>query len=110
MPAALRPRRGRVAPGVMPIQRLRRPPRPITLTEGALTLYEVDLSAAPSPAWRAALHRPPLALTTSRYTPKLVRLGLDGPRITFCTIPAKLHVCLRWVDQWIASANSRVAE
>jgi len=92
----------------MPIQRLRRPPRPVTLTEGALTLYEVELSAVPSPAWRAALLRPSPALITARYTPELVRLGLAGPSVTFRTIPAKLHVCLRRIDQWIAYANSVV--
>ena len=94
----------------MAIKRLRRPPTPVTLTQGALTLYEVELSAAPSPAWRAAFLRPPARLTTARYTPELVRLGLDGPRVTFRTIPAKLHVCLRRIDRWIAYANSVVKE
>jgi hypothetical protein len=32
----------------MAIKRLRRPPHPVTLTEGALTLYEVELSATPT--------------------------------------------------------------
>jgi hypothetical protein len=90
----------------MAIKRLRRPPTPVTLTEGALTLYEVELSAVPSPAWRAAFFRPPAALRTAQYTPALIRLGLNGPRVTFRTIPAKLHVSLRRIDQWIAYANS----
>ena len=38
---------------VMAIKWLRRPPSPVTLTQAALTLYEVELSATPSPAWRA---------------------------------------------------------
>jgi hypothetical protein len=94
----------------MAIKRLQRPPSPVTLTQGALTLYEVELSATPSRAWRAAFLRPRVALTTARYTPELVRLGLDGPRVTFRTIPAKLHVCLRRLDLWIGHANSVVEE
>jgi hypothetical protein len=33
----------------------------------------------------------------------------DGPRITFRTIPARLH-WLRRIDRWIAYANSVVEE
>jgi hypothetical protein len=75
-----------------------------------LTLYEVELSVGPSSAWRAQFLRPPPELRTGRYAPELVGLGLDGPRVTFRTIPAKLHVCLRWIDRWIAYANSVVEE
>jgi len=70
------PMRGRPAPGargrravgsqpVMAIKRLRCPLSPVTLTQGALTLYEVELSVVPSPAWRAAFLRPPAPLTTA---------------------------------------------
>jgi hypothetical protein len=39
----------------MPIHRLRHPPDSVPLTqEGVQTLYVVELSARPSPAWRAA--------------------------------------------------------
>ena len=34
----------------------------------------------------------------------------DGPRITFRTIPARLHAWLRRIDRWIAYANSVVEE
>jgi hypothetical protein len=36
--------------------------------------------------------------------------GIEGPRITFRTIPARLHAWLRRIDDWIAYANSVVAE
>jgi hypothetical protein len=94
----------------MAIQRLRRPPHPVTFTRGALTLYEVELSAAPSRAWRAAFLHPPAALMTAQHSPTLSRLDLDGPRITFRTIPVRLHGWLRRIDCWIAYANSVVEE
>ena len=75
----------------MAIQRIRRPPHSVTLADGVLTLYEVELSATLSRAWQAAFLRPPPKLLTSKSTPELGRLGLDGPRITFRTIPARLH-------------------
>src|SRR4029453_11325247 len=52
----------------MAIHRLRRVPHAVTLTQGAQTLYEITLSAAPSPEWRAAFLRPPARLT-SRVRP-----------------------------------------
>jgi hypothetical protein len=94
----------------MAIHRLRRVPHAVTLTQGAQTLYEITLSAVPSPEWRAAFLRPPARLTTARNTPDLGRLGLDGPRVTFRTIPARLHAWLRRIDRWIAYANSVVKE
>jgi hypothetical protein len=94
----------------MPIKRLRRPPQSVTLTEGALTLYEVELNAVPSSAWRAAFLRPPVRLTTAQRSPKFCRLGLDGSRVTFRTTPARLHAWLRWIDRWIAYANLVVKE
>jgi hypothetical protein len=94
----------------MAIRRLRRPPHPVTLTQGAQTLYEIELSAVPSPAWRAAFLRPSPALTTARYTPKLGRLGLEGVRVTFRTSPPQLHQWLRRIDRWVEYANSVVPE
>ena len=90
----------------MAIRRLRRPPHPVTLAHGAQTLYEIELSAVPSPAWRAAFLRPTSALTTERYTPKLGRLALDGARVTFRTSPPHLHQWLRRIDRWVEHANS----
>jgi len=92
----------------MAIQRLRRPPHPITFTRGALTLYEVELSAAPSPAWQDALLHPPAALVSAQHTPTLGHLEVDGSRVTFRTIPVRLHGWLRRIDGWIAYANSVV--
>jgi hypothetical protein len=93
----------------MAIQRLRRPPHAVPLAKGP-TVYEVELSATLSPAWRAAFLRPPARLTAARTTPELGRLGLEGPRVTFRTIPARLHAWLRRIDRWIAYANSVVKE
>jgi hypothetical protein len=62
----------------MAIHRLRRVPHAVTLTQGAQTLYEITLSAVPSPEWRAACLRPPARLTTAQNTPQLGRLGLTG--------------------------------
>jgi len=92
----------------MAIQRLRRPPRPVTFTRGALTIYEVDLNTAPSPAWRIAFLNPPLAFTTAQHTPALGHLEIHGPRLTFRTIPVRLHGWLRRIDRWIEYANSVV--
>jgi hypothetical protein len=99
-----------LADEVVAIQRLREPPRPVTLAKGQQTLYEVTLSAVPSRAWRAAFLRPPPALTTARLTPELGRLELEDGRITFRTTPPQLHQWLRRIDRWIAYANSVVAE
>jgi hypothetical protein len=92
----------------MAIRRLRRPPHPVTLTQGAQTLYEIELSSVPAPAWRTAFLRPPPALTTARYTPELGRLGLQGARVTFRTSPPHLHRWLPRIDRWIEYANSAV--
>jgi hypothetical protein len=90
------------------IQQLPRPPHPVTLTSKNVTLYEVELSAPPSGVWRAAFLRPPPALRTTRFTPELGRLGLDGGRITLRTTPPHLHRWLRRIDRWIEYANSAV--
>ena len=95
----------------MAIQRLQRVPRAIPVSKGTqTTVYEIDLSRAPSPAWRAAFLRPPARRTPLGNTPKGACVTVDGPRVTFRTIPARLHEWLRRIDQWIAYANSVVAE
>jgi hypothetical protein len=94
----------------MAIRRLRRPPHAVPLMTPTQTLYEVELSKAPSRAWRAAFLRPPAALTTIKRTPELGRLDLHGHRITFRTIPTQLDAWLRRIDRWIAYANSVVEE
>jgi len=94
----------------MPIERLLDPPRAVPLLQGQRTLYEVDLTAEPLPAWRAAFLRPPLAQQTSEYTPELARVGLGSISVHFRTTPRHLHGCLRWIDRWIAYANSVVEE
>ena len=94
----------------MAIHRVQRPPHPIALATPSLALYEVALSAVPSRVWRAAFLRPPPGLTTTRFTPELGRLGLDGARVTFRTSPPHLHQWLRRIDRWIAYANSVVEE
>ena len=94
----------------MPIERLRQPPHPVTAAAPGQTLYEVTLTQTPSRAWRAAFLRPPAALTTLRRTPELGRVHLHGDRIIFRASPARMHAWLRWLDRWIAYANSVVAE
>jgi hypothetical protein len=94
----------------MAIRRVQRPPHPIALATPSQALYEVALSAVPSRVWRAAFLRPPSGLTTTRYTPELGRLGLDGARVSFRTSPPYLHQWLRRIDRWIAYANSVVQE
>ena len=94
----------------MAIRRVPRPPHPIALATPSQALYEVALSAIPSRAWRAAFLRPPSALRSTRFTPELGRLGLDGVQATFRTSPPHLHQWLRRIDRWIAYANSVVDE
>jgi hypothetical protein len=92
------------------IRRLREPPHPVTLAKGKQTRYELTLSAVPSAAWRAAFLRPPARLVTATASPELARLGLDRDRVFFRSPPSRLHYWLRWIDRWIAYANSVVAE
>ena len=61
LPHGAAPGRASVSPGrrgraerPLAIRRVRRPPRPIALATPSQALYEVALSAVPSPAWRAA--------------------------------------------------------
>lgn len=94
----------------MTISRLRTPPRPITLATGARTLYEIELSRAPSRAWRAVFLQPPARLTSATATPVQGRLEVVGARVLFQTTPSRLHSWLRWIDRWVEHANSVVAK
>jgi hypothetical protein len=94
----------------MAIRRVQRPPHPIALATPSQALYEVALTAIPSRVWRAAFLRPPSALTSTRFTPELGRLGLEGARVSFRTSPPHLHRWLRRIDRWIEYANSVVEE
>jgi hypothetical protein len=82
----------------------------VLLTQGAQTLYEVELSATPWRAWRATFLRPPARLTTVRNTPQLGRVGLVAATVHFRMGPARLHAWLRRIDRWIAYANSVIEE
>jgi len=94
----------------MPIERLQTLPRPVPLLRGQQMRYEVELNAEPSRAWRAAFLGPPLALRTSEYTPEFGRVELTGASVRFRTSPGHLNDWLRWIDRWIAYANSLIEE
>ena len=54
-------------PSTMAIYRLRCPPRSVTLTHDAqMTLYDIELSAAPSPAGKWTFNPEPFASTWAR--------------------------------------------
>ena len=95
----------------MPITRLPSEPyrRPLT-QEAATQLYEIELNAVPSPAWRAAFLRPPRPLMASHSPPELGLVGLNGATVHFRTTPDRLDAWLYRIDGWIAYANSVVAE
>ena len=95
----------------MPHQRRPGPPRVVVDgIEGRDTLYEVELWATPSRQWRAAFLRPPPNLTRNRSTPDVARLYLHGTLLYFRTAPRHLGAWLRWIDRWVAYANSIVEE
>ena len=94
----------------MPIKRLAGPTLAVPLIDTEQVVYELELSAAPSPAWRTAFLRPPPALVTARFTPDTGRVGLHGDRIVFRTDLDSLALWLRRLDQWIAHANAVVKE
>ena len=77
--------------------------------EGRDTLYEFDLTAAPSP-WRAAFLRPPPALMTADHTPDIGRVAIHGRTVHFRAAPRHLTAWLRRIDRWIAYANSVVEQ
>jgi hypothetical protein len=66
--------------------------------EGRDTLYELELTAVPSPAWRAAFLRPPSHLTGPKSTPDVGRLYLQGATVCFRTAPRRLAGWLRRID------------
>ena len=94
----------------MPIERLRLSTHSVPLATKSQTLYEVELSSAPSRAWRASLLRSPPRLRTTKFTPELGRLGLDGNCVTFRTTPPQLRQWLRRINRWMEYANLVVGE
>ena len=95
----------------MPLERLPDLPRVVVARiEGRDTLYESDLTAAPSPAWRAAFLRPPLALTTADHTPDIGRVAIHGRTVHFRAALRHRGDWLRRIDQWIGYVNSIVEE
>jgi hypothetical protein len=95
----------------MPLERQPGPPRIVVeRIEGRDTLYEFDLTAAPSPAWRAAFLRPPPSLTTAYHTPDSGRVAVHGATLHFRAAPRERGDWLRRIDRWIAYANSIVEE
>jgi hypothetical protein len=95
----------------MPVERQPGPSRVVVeRIEGRDTLYEFDLTAAPSRAWRAVFLRPPPALTTADYTSDIGRVAIHGSTVHFRAAPQHHGDWLRRIDQWIAYANSIVEE
>jgi hypothetical protein len=95
----------------MPFERQPDPPRVVVNgIEGRDTLYELKLTAEPSPVWRAAFLRPPPRLTGPKSTPDVGRINLQGAVVSFRTAPRRLEGWLRRIDAWIAYANSIVEE
>jgi hypothetical protein len=95
----------------MPLERLPDLPRVVVARiEGQDTLYEFDLTAVPSPAWRAVFLRPPLALTTADHTPDIGRFAIHGRTVHFRAAFRHVGSWLRRIDRWIAYANSIVEE
>jgi hypothetical protein len=89
----------------MPIQRLAGPTMAVPLVDSELVVYELELSAVPSPAWRAAFLRPPAELQTDRFTPATGRVGVHGARVVFRTELDSLSLWLHRRDRWIDYAN-----
>jgi hypothetical protein len=95
----------------MAVHRAPGPPRVILSgLEGNESLFEVLLTAIPSPEWRAALVRPPGRLTSVRYAPDVGRVTVQKAGIHFRTAPDEVDGWLRRLDRWIAYANSVVQE
>jgi hypothetical protein len=95
----------------MAILRQAGPPRVVLSgIEGRDNLYEVQLTATPSPAWRAAFVRPPGRLTSERYTPNVGRVVVQSARVVFRTAPQGLDGWLRRIDRSIDYANAVVEE
>jgi hypothetical protein len=95
----------------MPLERQPGLPRVVVAgIEGRDTLYEVDLSAAPSREWRAAFLRPPPTLTTAFHTPDSGRVAVHGATLHSRAAPRDRGDWLRRIDRWVAYANSVVDE
>ena len=91
----------------MPLERLPDLPRVVVARiEGRDTLYEFDLSAAPSRAWRAVFLRPPPALTTADHTPDIGRVAIHGRTVHFRAAPQHQGDWMRRIDQWIGYVTS----
>jgi hypothetical protein len=86
------------------------PPRLVTMLQDRDALYVVDLTRAPSFAWRAAFLRPPPRLTSKQRAADVGRVQVRGATIHFRTTPGRLAACVRRIDRWIDYANSVVAE
>ena len=93
----------------MAIRRMQRPPHQIALTTKAQALYEVALSAVPSPPWRAAFLRPPTKADERQYG-RARSVGLSRATMHVRTAPPRARFWLRRIDRWIAYANSVVVE
>jgi hypothetical protein len=100
--------RRRYPPDVNGIRAVAVQPEVVTALPTGQTVYRVRLTAVPSPIWRAAFSRPPIPLVNPRYTPE--HMEVHANVIIFRTDPGKLNDCLRWIDAWIAYANSIVEE
>ena len=76
----------------MPLERQSDRPRVVVDgIEGRDTLYEFDLTAAPTPAWRAAFLRPPPALITADRTAEVGRVAIHGTTVHVRTVPRHLE-------------------
>ncbi len=95
----------------MAIRRRPGPPRVVLSgIEGRHSLYEVELTATPSRAWRAVFVRPPGRLTGERYTADFGRVVVQSASVVFRTAPQELDGWLRRIDRWIVYANAVVEE
>jgi hypothetical protein len=92
------------------IRRLPAAPVSVVAMPTSLVLYSVELSRAPSRAWRAAFLRPQPRLLTTAGTLELGRLTLEQATVLFRTTPRRLAYWLRRIDRWVAYANSIVEE
>jgi hypothetical protein len=83
--------------------------RPGSAIEGQDTLYEFDLTAAPSPAWRAVFFRPPPAARPPTYPRHWPRCD-SRAHGAFPRCARHFGGSLRRIDRWIAYANSVVED
>src|SRR5262249_50035786 len=89
----------------------RQPGPPAVIAKlGREALYAVELSAMPSPIWRAPCLLPPSHLARVPSPPSLRRLYFDGAHTCFRTTPQKIGAWIQRIDRWIQYANSVVAE